>query len=61
MQQIVGGAQPGALELGGPARADTLQEPQLTLQRVTRRFPGRVCGHRELLRREDRSLDISKG
>jgi hypothetical protein len=45
MQEVVGGPQPGALELGGPTRADTLHEPQLTLQRVTLRGPGRVCVH----------------
>ena len=33
MQEIVGGAQSGTLQLSGPTRADTLHEPQLTLQR----------------------------
>ena len=47
MQQIFRGAQAGACELGRPARPDTLQEPQLTLQRVTCRGPS-PCVHHEL-------------
>ena len=54
MQQIVGSAQPGALELGGPTRADTFQKSQLTLQWVMLRGTSRVCVH---LRWGNRPLD----